>query len=197
MAKLKTTLKVKTTAEVKPPERLVDRVIGQEKAVKIIRKAAKQKRNVLLVGLPGTGKSMLAQAMSELMEATELKDVLVYPNPEDENVPKIRIVKSGEGKKIVEQARLKAPTSNFNLIIILFLFLSSFFLLSFGREQWGDVITAALLIGMFVVSGIIAIGMQLGRSRIFGEMMGPKLLMENSDKKKAPFIEATGARAGA
>ncbi|MFH1056609.1 MAG: ATP-dependent protease LonB, partial [Candidatus Micrarchaeota archaeon] len=47
------------------------------------------------------------------------------------------------------------------------------------------------------VSGIIAIGMQLGRSRIFGEMMGPKLLMENSDKKKAPFIEATGARAGA
>src|SRR3989344_3675788 len=196
MTKLKTTVKVKSTADVKVPERIVDRVIGQEKAVKIIKKAARQKRNVLLIGIPGTGKSMLAQAMSELVPISELKDILIYSNPEDENVPRVRVVKAGEGRKIMEQERIKAPTNNFNLIIILFLFLSSFFLLSFGRGQWGDVITAALLIGLFVAGGIMAIGMQLGKNRMFSEIIGPKLLLENSNKKKAPFIEATGARAG-
>ena len=196
MTKLKTTVKVKSTADVKVPERIVDRVIGQEKAVKIIKKAARQKRNVLLIGIPGTGKSMLAQAMSELVPISELKDILIYSNPEDENVPRVRVVKAGEGRKIMEQERIKAPTNNFNLIIILFLFLSSFFLLSFGRGQWGDVITAALLIGLFVAGGIMAIGMQLGKNRMFSEIIGPKLLIDNSDKKKAPFIEATGARAG-
>jgi Lon-like ATP-dependent protease len=196
MTKLRTTVKVKSTAEVKVPEKLVDMVIGQEKAVKIIKKASRQKRNVLLIGIPGTGKSMLAQAMSELVPITELKDILIYSNPEDENVPKVRTVKAGEGRKILGQERMKAPTNNFNLIVILFLFLSSFFLLSFGREQWGDVITAALLIGLFVASGIIAIGMQLGRSRMFSEVVGPKLLIDNSEKQKAPFVEATGARAG-
>ena len=38
----------KTTDEVKIPEKLVDQVIGQEKAVNIIKKAARQHRNVVL-----------------------------------------------------------------------------------------------------------------------------------------------------
>lgn len=196
MSKLKASIKVKDTSQVKVPQRTVDRVIGQERAVAIIKKAARQKRNVLLIGTPGTGKSMLAQAMSELVPAADLKDVLVYPGDEDANVPRVRAVKAGEGRKIIEQERLKMPSNNFNLIIIAVLFLSSFFLLSFGRQQWGDVITAALLIGLFMVSGIVAIGMQLGRSKLFGEMVGPKLLIDNTGKKNAPFVEATGARAG-
>src|SRR3989338_6271942 len=157
MATLKTSIKIKSTAEVKVPTKIVDQVIGQEKAVKIIKKAARQKRNVLLIGTPGTGKSMLAQAMSEVVPLSDLKDVLVYSNDDDPNVPKVRVLKSGEGKKIAEQERLKTSGSNFNIIIILFLFLSSFFLLSYGRYQFGDgqpttggdVITAALLIGLF------------------------------------------------
>src|SRR3989338_3995460 len=196
MSKLKTSIKIKDTSQMKVPQKTVDHVIGQERAVAIIKKAARQKRNVLLIGTPGTGKSMLAQAMSELVPAADLKDIMIYPGEEDANVPKVRVVKAGEGRKIIEQERLKKPSNNFNLIIIAVLFLSSFFLLSFGRQQWGDVITAALLIGLFMVSGIVAIGMQLGRSRIFGEMAGPKLLIDNTGKKNAPFVEATGARAG-
>jgi ATP-dependent Lon protease len=56
---------------VKIPANPLDRVIGQDDAVKIARVAAKQRRNLLLVGPPGIGKSMIAQAMSFLIEIPE------------------------------------------------------------------------------------------------------------------------------
>ena len=49
----------KSTAEIEVPTKLIDQVIGQESSVEIIKKAAAQKRNMLLVGLPGTGKPVV------------------------------------------------------------------------------------------------------------------------------------------
>ena len=55
----------KTTREVEIPEKMSDRVIGQDRAVEVMKKAAAQKRHMMLIGDPGTGKSMLANSMVE------------------------------------------------------------------------------------------------------------------------------------
>ncbi|MBU0460315.1 MAG: ATP-dependent protease LonB [Nanoarchaeota archaeon] len=47
---------MKTTQDIKVPEKIVGQVIGQDEAVHIIKKAALQRRHVLLIGEPGTGK---------------------------------------------------------------------------------------------------------------------------------------------
>ncbi|MFH0922988.1 MAG: ATP-dependent protease LonB [Candidatus Micrarchaeota archaeon] len=198
MAK-KSLLGVSSTAEVPVSDSMVEQVVGQENAVKIIKKAARQKRNVLLVGVPGTGKSMLAQAMSELIPTSALQDVLIYQNPDDENVPKIKTVPAGQGRKTLEQEKLKnaVPSSNLNILVFVFMFLASAFLLSFGRQQLGDILTAAMLLGIFLFGLVALLGSQLSKGRFFQEFSNAKLLVDNSDKTKAPFIDATGARAGA
>ena len=53
-----------STKDVPVPDRLVDQVIGQEAGSVIIRKAAEQRRHMLMIGDPGTGKSMLARSMT-------------------------------------------------------------------------------------------------------------------------------------
>ncbi len=175
-----------TTADIKVPEKLIDQVIGQDHAVEAIKKAAIQKRHVMLIGSPGTGKSMLAKAMAELLPKEELEDILVYPNPEDPNQPKIRTVPAGKGKEIVEayrqEAMKKAQARNF------FLFMLIFFVIGYaaleGQMLWG-IIAAALL---FLVSRYI-----LPRE----EKNVPKLLVNNAGRESAPFEDATGAHAGA
>ena len=101
-------LELSASSDIDVPPHLIDQVIGQEHAVEVIRKAAVQRRHVMMIGSPGTGKSMLAKAMAELLPKEELQDILVYPNSEDNNNPIIRTVPAGRGKQIVGAHKMEA-----------------------------------------------------------------------------------------
>ncbi len=58
---------IETTADVRTPEDPFERIIGQPHAVSIVRSAVVQRRHVLLCGVPGIGKSMLAKAAFSLL----------------------------------------------------------------------------------------------------------------------------------
>lgn len=188
---------IQSTADIPVSDKLVGQVIGQEGAVELIKKAAAQKRNVLLIGSPGIGKSMLAQAMSELMPVQQLYDILVYPNKADSNNPRVRVVKAGEGKKILHKLRLESNAVEDNTRLLSMGLSFGFFILSLVLWQLKyipDVVYAAtLILGGFVMIGI-ALGSQM---RPRQTVQVPKLLIDNVNRKTAPFVEGTGARAGA
>jgi len=196
-AKGKSLLDFKSTAEVTVPGKIIDQVIGQETSVELIRKAAIQKRNALLIGIPGTGKSMLAQAMAEILPVQELVDILVLSNNADPNNPKIQTVKAGEGKKIVNEARIDAMKQESNMRLISMILPLAFLMISYFLwilKFTPDVVFAATIIAGIFLMGIFALGTQM-RNR--ESVKTPKLLIDNAGKKIAPFIEATGTRAGA
>jgi len=182
-----------TTAEVEVPEYQIDQVIGQDEAVEVIRKAAEQKRHVLLIGDPGTGKSMLARAMTELLPTEELEDTLIYPNPEDSNEPKIRMVPAGKGKEIVNSYKAKAAKAKsskdqlFNMVIVVIL-LAAFAVFVFTKDYMIFLVAFMVIFLLFMMS-------QYNRKTV--NMAIPKLLVSHKPGEKAPFVEATGSHSGA
>jgi Lon-like ATP-dependent protease len=118
-----TALNFRTTAELKVSPKIVEQVIGQEEAVKVIRKAALQRRHVLLIGEPGTGKSLLGMGLAELLPKEKLVDVISFPNPNDENQPLIRTLPAGKGRDLIAKGRLESGSIFKHQNIIMFVLL--------------------------------------------------------------------------
>ncbi len=199
----------KTTKEIKVSPRIVDQIIGQDKAVEIIKKAAKQRRHVFLIGDPGTGKSMVGQALAELLPKEKLVDILSFPNPTDENVPIIKTMSKGKGKELVTKLNLQVLSSLKNrsfifLIIFLVISLIPYYLYSNKIFPFDNpIIYAASMISLTIVMFATILAFSVGgrKAGILGggnkQIQVPKLLIDNSKVKKAPFVDATGAHDGA
>ncbi len=78
------------TVEIPIPRNPLEQIIGQDEAVKIAFLAARQKRNLMLVGPPGTGKSLLAQAVCFHLQKPA-QEVNVLHNPENPERPVVEI----------------------------------------------------------------------------------------------------------
>jgi Lon-like ATP-dependent protease len=177
---------IATSSQVEVPEKLVDQVIGQEHAVEVIKKAAIQRRHVMMIGSPGTGKSMLGKAMAGLLPKEELQDILTYPNSDDPNNPVIRTVAGGRGKQIVAAHKAEAKKKIQFRNTLLMLLLIGIIGYSFLTYQW--------LMGI-IAAAFVFMALRYTTSR--EEAMVPKLLVTNDTKSTAPFIDGTGSHAGA
>lgn len=94
--------KLPDTSYVNIPSNPLDRVIGQEEAVRMAKIAAKQRRNLLLVGPPGVGKSMIAQAMSFYVERPR-EEIRVVHNPQYPERPFTEVKSAQEIQKEKEE----------------------------------------------------------------------------------------------
>ena len=185
---------ITSTADVPIPPKLVDQVIGQEAAAIVIRKAAEQRRHVIMVGDPGTGKSMLARSMTEFLPRERLEDVMVYRNSEDENEPIIRTVPAGRGSRIISerraQIRLQRERTNRTLLFVA---------LVIGAALLLATITSGEILTFIFGSFILVFGYFFLRTRLTAGDEGniPKLLIKHERSDEPPFIDATGTLAGA
>ena len=187
-------IELDSTASIAVPQLIVDQVIGQEAAVNVIRKAAEQRRHILLIGEPGTGKSMLASSIAEMLPKEELQDVLVYHNPEDNNEPRIRVVPASKGREIVaaqkaEAAKFKNSKQKIHLwIVILIISMAAMFALTTRDPMilfWG-----------IIAAAFITIALRYTNQRSETALV-PKGLVLHKKEDPAPFQDATGAHAGA
>ena len=189
-------LDIETTADIAIPKLMVDQVIGQEQGVAIVRKAAEQKRHVMLIGDPGTGKSMLARSISELLPKEELQDVLVYHNDEDNNEPRVRIVPAGKGKEIVQiqkaQAMIEKEKKAKSQMMIVFMIVG-FGALWFALSGFSNpmIIFYSLIAAAFVFMAMRYTNQKNETANV------PKGLVLHDHDAEAAFVDATGTHAGA
>jgi Lon-like ATP-dependent protease len=131
--------------------------------------------------------------MTDLLPKDALEDLLVYPNEDDENEPRVRSVPAGRGDRIVklqkESMRTQRERSQKMLLIA---FAAVGFLILIATLQSGDIIT--LLFGGF----LLMFGYMFIRGRLSSgdESRIPKVLVKHDSSELPPFVDATATLSG-
>ncbi len=102
---------IQSTRDVAIPKDPLARVVGQDEAVEVARLAARQRRHLLLVGPPGIGKSMIAQALA-LHLPPPRTEVQVVHNPENPERPFVEVKTARD----VEAARASRASAEGELV---------------------------------------------------------------------------------
>lgn len=173
-------------------ERLIDQVIGQEHAVSVVRLAAKQRRFVLLIGEPGTGKSLLGRSMAELLPPVAAYCVASVPNPSDPSCPRIICRPRAEIEGDWNHTRLQEKREHFSHNYLL------------GLAALGIILVCGWLIARdrsygFGLAGLFALAWlwrQRKTSSPHSSIRSAKILVDRPSGK-APFIDATASSEGA
>lgn len=87
-----------STKDVNIPKDPFERIIGQDDAVRIARMVPYQRRHLLLVGPPGTGKSMIAQAIASVLPKPHY-ELSIIENLQNSERPIIEIRDESRMKK--------------------------------------------------------------------------------------------------
>jgi len=82
----------KDTSKISVPKDPIEQVIFQDKAKRAIRKIAQNRGHILMVGRPGTGKSMLANMFNEVLDKSlgdylrQKQSIAAYPGKDKNNI---------------------------------------------------------------------------------------------------------------
>jgi Lon-like ATP-dependent protease len=173
-------------------ERLIDQVIGQDHAVSVVKLAAKQRRFVLFIGEPGTGKSLLGRSMAELLPPVDAYCVASVPNPSDPCCPRIICRPRVDLESDWNKARLQEQREHFSHNYLL------------GLAALGIILVSGWLMARdqaygFALAGLFALAW-LWRQRKITSPHAPirsaKILVDRPHGP-APFIDATASSEGA
>lgn len=179
----------RSTTDIRIPSDALDRIVGQDAAIAIVRLALRRKAHLLLIGPPGVGKSLLAAAYAEHAAHRPAEDIVARANPARSVAPLIERYPRGEGARAIERERRERVVASAGQRAIAIAVAIALALCAWLSSERGNVLVA-------VVCAVVAVGAAFVAWRARASEPHARLLVSHTGPR-APFVDATGFRESA